>query len=129
MWCSAAFNAGLTYAVTGNLKGALIGAFVGAISPGGFNPGAFLARSLIGGIASEMQGGKLGHGFIAAGAAGAASGVQNPFARILVSAVIGGTVSEVTGGKFANGAISAGFATAMQAGMNGEFGSKSGGAR
>ena len=120
-WCSAAFNAAITYAVTGSLKGALIGAFVGAISPGGFNPGAFLARATIGGFASRLQGGKFGHGFIAAGASGAAGGIKNVWGRIVASAVIGGTVSKITGGKFANAATSASFAAALVAGFNGEF--------
>nr|WP_269468545.1 FG-GAP-like repeat-containing protein [Alteromonas sp. ASW11-130] len=115
-WCSAAFNAAITYAVTGSLKGALIGAFVGAISPGGFDPGAFLARAAIGGLASRLQGGKFGHGFIAAGASGAAGGIGNIPLRVIASAVIGGTVSKITGGKFANGATSAAFATLVTAG-------------
>jgi hypothetical protein len=123
-WCSAAFNAAITYAVTGSLKGALIGAFVGAISPGGFNPGAFLARAAIGGLASRLQGGKFGHGFIAAGASGAAGGIGNVPLRMLASAVIGGTVSKITGGKFANGASSAAFATLVTAGFNGELRSR-----
>jgi RHS repeat-associated protein len=124
-WCSAAFNAAVTYAVTGSLKGALIGAFVGVISPGGFNPGAFLARGVLGGLASKLQGGKFGHGFIAAGASGAAGGIRNFSLRVIASAVIGGTVSKITGGKFANGASSAAFATLVTAGFKGEFRSRS----
>ena len=123
-WCSAAFNAAVTYAVTGSLKGALIGAFVGAISPGGFSPGAFLARGVLGGLASTAQGGKFGHGFIAAGAGGAANGIGNVGLRVIASAVIGGTVSKITGGKFANGATSAAFATLVTAAANGDFRSK-----
>lgn len=125
-WCSAAFNAAITYAVTGSLKGALIGAFVGAISPGGFNPGAFLARAAIGGFAAKIQGGKFGHGFIAAGAGGAASGIGNAGLSIIASAVIGGTVSKITGGKFANGAVSAAFAAAVAAAGDKAFNSREG---
>ena len=121
--CSMAFNAAVTYAVTGSLKAAAIGFAAGAISPGGFDPTAFLIRGAIGGLANRALGGNFGHGFIAAGASGAAGGVQNPWGRILASAVIGGTVSKITGGKFANGATSAAFATAVQAGFNGEFSS------
>ncbi|WP_395344264.1 RHS repeat domain-containing protein [Ningiella sp. W23] len=129
-WCAAAataaFNGAVTYAVTGSLKGALIGAFVGAVSPGGFTPGALLARGFLGGFASSVQGGKFGHGFIAAGAGGAANGISNVSVRILASAIIGGTVSKITGGKFANGAISASFATTVTAAFNGEFSRLSG---
>lgn len=121
VWCSAAFNAATTYAVTGSLKAAAIGFAAGAISPGGFDPTAFLIRGAIGGLANRALGGNFGHGFIAAGASGAAGGIQNPWGRILASAVIGGTVSKITGGKFANGATSAAFATAVQAGFKGEF--------
>jgi hypothetical protein len=120
-WCTVAFNAATTYAVTGSLKAASIGAFVGLVSPGGFGTGAFLARGVLGGFASTLQGGKFGHGFIAAGASGAANGIGNVGLRILASAVIGGTVSKVTGGKFANGATSAAFATLVTAGFNGEL--------
>ena len=124
-WCAAAatsaFNAAVTYAITGSLKGAMIGAFAGAISPAGYGPSAFLARGLIGGLASSAQGGKFGHGFIAAGAGGAANGISNVGLRILASAVIGGTVSRITGGKFGNGATSSAFAALVTAGFRGEF--------
>ncbi|WP_105181790.1 RHS repeat domain-containing protein [Pseudoalteromonas sp. T1lg21] len=123
VWCSAAFNAAVTYAVTGSLKAAAIGFVASAISPGGMNPAAFIARGIIGGLTNKVLGGNFGYGFIAAGAGGAAGGIGNVPLRILASAVIGGTVSKITGGKFANGATSAAFATAVEAGFKGEFSS------
>ena len=119
--CTAAFNAAVSYAVTGSLKAAAIGFAAGAISPGGFDPSSFLIRGAIGGLANRALGGNFGHGFVSAGVGGAAGGIENPWGRMLVSAAIGGTVSKLTGGKFANGAVSAAFATAVQAGLNGEF--------
>ncbi|WP_235591779.1 RHS repeat domain-containing protein [Pseudoalteromonas sp. XI10] len=96
VWCSAVFNAAVTYAVTGSLKAAAIGFVASAISPGGMNPGAFIARGIIGGLANKALGANFGHGFIAAGAGGAAGGIGNVPLRILASAVIGGTVSKIT---------------------------------
>ena len=112
--CAVGFNAAVTYAVSGSLKAAAIGAFVSLVSAAGMNPSACLGRSVIGGLASRALGGKFEHGFISAGASGIASQVQNPVGHILAAAVVGGTVSDLTGGKFANGAISAAFAMVVQ---------------
>ena len=74
---------------------------------------------VVGGAASVLQGGKFGHGFVAAGA-GMAGGtyagtLKSPTARVVASVVVGGTVSEMTGGKFANGASTAAFVYLMSA--------------
>ena len=76
-----------------------------------------LTHATTGGIISELQGGKFGHGFFSAGVAKAANvneligtAKEDAFLRIISAAAIGGTVSKVTGGKFANGAATAGFA-------------------
>ena len=111
--CHAAYNAATTYAVTGSLKSALIGAFTSAIVPGQ----GFLSAGLIGGLASKVQGGNFGHGFWSAGL-GAALGGQiktgNAYANVIVSAVVGGTISKLTGGKFSNGAQTWAFSAAVQ---------------
>ncbi len=87
--------------------------------------------ALAGGITAELQGGKFGHGFIAAGV-GAAAGsislgnVEGPLAalgRTLARSVIGGTVSKVTGGKFANGAAYAAFSSILNEAAAGNFSS------
>ncbi|MBV7317615.1 RHS repeat-associated core domain-containing protein, partial [Shewanella sp. NIFS-20-20] len=117
---------------TGSLRGALFGALSGAAF--GAIGGAFNAESgfwqangaghvgshaLAGGVMSELQGGKFGHGFLSAGLTkalnvndmvGTTQGGGWDAARIVVAATIGGTISRITGGKFANGAITAGFA-------------------
>lgn len=79
-------------------------------------------HAFAGGITSELQGGKFGHGFISAGltkainvngiiGASQASGMGT--LRIVTATVIGGTISRITGGKFANGAITAAFEQAF----------------
>jgi len=114
------------------LKGALIGAFSGAVfhqigasfdggagsgfyAEGGF--GHILAHGVAGGITSVLQGGKFGHGFLAAGLTKAmnvnkmiGTAAKDAGLRVATAALIGGTISKVTGGKFSNGAISAAFA-------------------
>lgn len=116
---------------TGSLKGALIGAFSGAVFGGiggGFNADSgFFAKggaghigshAVAGGVMSDLQGGKFGHGFLSAGLTKGlnvngmidSAGSAYDAARIAVAAVIGGTISKVTGGKFGNGAVTAGFA-------------------
>jgi RHS repeat-associated protein len=72
----------------------------------------------LGGITSVLQGGKFGHGFVAAGLsaiAGAAIKGAELIAgqEFLAKVVVGGTISEATGGKFANGAAGAAFATVV----------------
>ena len=113
--CAAAFNAGMTYSLTGSLRVAGIG-FAAGIASGG----SMLNDALIGGIASTLQGGKFGRGFVSAGlgnlAGNAAGGFKgNVFAKVLVAGVLGGTVSKITGDKFANGAFGAAFAAALRA--------------
>lgn len=77
---------------------------------------------MTGGVLSVMQGGKFGHGFLAAGFAKAftpaieaastsASSIGNiNVAEVAMAAAVGGTVSKISGGKFANGAATAAFA-------------------
>ncbi|MBC6429313.1 MAG: hypothetical protein GDA55_08845, partial [Cellvibrionales bacterium] len=78
----------------------------------------------LGGITSVLQGGKFGHGFVAAGLTTGAGKLiakqgttawanRGPLRRIATRATIGGTASAITGGKFGNGAITAGFAAAL----------------
>jgi RHS repeat-associated protein len=106
---------------TGSLRGALQGAFsgalFGAIGGAGLGKfGAFVASGVAGGVMSDLQGGKFGHGFISAGVGAVAGGAfgKAPMARIIGSAVVGGTLSKITGGKFANGALTAAFAAALR---------------
>lgn len=90
----------------------------GAIANG--NPYiAFVAAGTIGGALAEVQGGKFGNGFIAAGI-GAAAGVKfnSGWQGLLAATVAGGTASEITGGKFANGAASAAFSYAAMWGAS-----------
>ncbi|GLS26533.1 RHS repeat-associated core domain-containing protein [Marinibactrum halimedae] len=73
-----------------------------------------VAHGVVGGVMAELQGGKFGHGFAAAGvgfAAGATAEVNNwsTGAQFAVSVIAGGTASEITGGKFANGAVTSAF--------------------
>nr|WP_243748865.1 T6SS effector amidase Tae4 family protein [Pseudomaricurvus alcaniphilus] len=90
------------------IGGADFGAYDAFIRP--------LAHGLVGGIMSELQGGKFGHGFVSAGLTKAINvngivGIDADLAavRVVTAAVIGGTISEATGGKFANGAVTAAF--------------------
>jgi RHS repeat-associated protein len=82
-----------------------------------------LAHGVLGGIMTDLQGGRFGSGFLAAGVTQSVSGSidridsANPAlgfaARVSAAAVLGGTVSDITGGKFANGALTASFARAF----------------
>ena len=110
------------YAATGTMKSAVIGAFSAAITAGiaGSNMGSYeqlAAQAVTGGVVESLQGGKFGHGFVAAGLTAnfmpSVGGIQNDVIRTAVGALIGGTISEVTGGKFANGAISGAVQAAM----------------
>jgi RHS repeat-associated protein len=115
------------YVMTGSLRGALIGAFSGALFYGAgdiiANKGIsnILAkgaiRGITGGITSVLSGGKFGHGFAAAGSTSMAGGqigqaFKDVGAIVVASAVVGGTVSKLTGGKFGNGAVTAAFMSA-----------------
>ncbi len=116
---------------TGSLKGALVGALSGAAfgaigasfdAKSGFwqsnGIGHISSHALTGGVVSELQGGKFGHGFFSAGLTKgimvnniiSTFGTSYDFARIITAAAIGGTISKITGGKFSNGAVVAGFA-------------------
>lgn len=103
---------------TGSLRGALQGAFSGALFGAGLGGWeSFAVSGLAGGVMSDLQGGKFGHGFISAGFGAVAGGAfgKAPINRIIGSAVVGGTLSKITGGKFANGALTAAFAAALRA--------------
>lgn len=105
-------------------QAAVAGAFTAAVSyglnvkyGGQVTAGRVAISALAGGIASEIQGGKFGNGFVSAGLTTAVMPqvgfIQNDFGRTVVGAIIGGTISEATGGKFANGAISGAIQGAM----------------
>lgn len=137
-WAAGAFGAGTTaaavaggaltgaiagaaggFVATGSLKGAMQGALTGAVfgGLGGYGKamewgkGAFMAgHGVAGGIISDLQGGKFGHGFFTAGIMkGVGMSVDANFdmhdvGKTIIMAIAGGTVSKLTGGKFANGA-------------------------
>ncbi|KAF7781460.1 hypothetical protein PRUB_b0687 [Pseudoalteromonas rubra] len=111
---------------TGSAKGALSGALSGAVFAGigqaftgnsGFfktgGAGHIGTHAVAGGILTDIQGGKFGHGFISAGInkgvgsrflPGSVRTLGEAARGTVVSAMIGGTVSQLTGGKFGNGA-------------------------
>ena len=109
---------------TGTLSGAFSGgmasvAFLGvgqAVKSAG-DIAKVLSHATVGGIISDLQGGKFGHGFISAGITKGAqvSGfISDDFLKgAFQSGLVGGTVSELTGGKFANGAVTAAFQSVM----------------
>ena len=126
---------------SGNLKGAVLGAFnaaafhgVGTLFEGRFLPasgegvlgtgmnslGVALksgAHGLAGGVMGALQGGRFGHGFLSGFAtqlaAGRIDGLERGAQRVAAAAALGGTVSAVTGGKFANGAVTGAFSRAF----------------
>jgi len=76
------------------------------------------AHAVAGGTLTELQGGKFGHGLVAAGftealspAVGQIEGTRfgKVLSRTAVSAAIGGTASTLSGGSFANGAQTGAF--------------------
>jgi hypothetical protein len=113
-------------------SGSLQGAMAGAFSAGAFHgigvsmgdkvtPGKVLAHGMAGGVMSELQGGKFGHGFASAAVTQLMSPVISQVnandtdfnaGRVAVAALVGGTTSALTGGKFANGALTAAFSRA-----------------
>ena len=135
---------------SGNLKGAVMGAFSAAAfhGIGGLFEGRFVAETgkdalgrgltapglalksafhgLAGGVMGVLQGGKFGHGFLSGAATQAATGridgLQHGGHRVLAAAILGGTVSAATGGKFANGAITGAFSRAFNDELHGEDG-------
>lgn len=128
---------------SGSLKGGVFGAFSAAAFFGvgsaiekfgtggdflgsGLSRGTFgakvLSHGITGGVMSELQGGKFGHGFAAAGVMAAFSGAIDRLdqgtagisaERVFVAAALGGTASALSGGKFANGAITGAFSRAF----------------
>ena len=127
---------------SGSVKGAILGAFsarlffkigdfFGPPAKGtgflksGYSGEVFAAKvgahAIAGGVMSELQGGKFGHGFASAGLTQAFSpligtlGAENRPSptRILAASLIGGTASKISGGKFANGAVTAAFSRAF----------------
>ncbi|PKI02517.1 hypothetical protein [Glaciecola sp. 33A] len=127
VWCSAAFSAATTYAVTGSLKaaftsGAITAAtayafsevgqhFNGLDESGSINFGGNMltsgqvaqqitAHALVGGVSSSLQGGKFGHGFFSAGVTKGIGGAFLPGGDNLSSGEIaqGTVVSAVIGG-------------------------------
>jgi hypothetical protein len=91
--------------------------FGGNLLTGGQVAQQIAAHAIVGGIAADLQGGKFGHGFFAAGVTKGIGGKFLPSGNNLtgneiaqgtvVSAIIGGTASVISGGKFANGARTA----------------------
>jgi len=85
------------------------------------------AHAAAGGVMSELQGGKFGHGFVSAGVtevlspvigqAGGA-GPKGVATRAALSAALGGTVSKITGGNFANGAATSAFQSLFNEGVH-----------
>ena len=99
----------------------------GALYSGGrLTAAGYAVRTLtygaVGGVMSELQGGRFGHGFASAGVSAALSPaidrIGNDVAGTLASAVVGGTASQLAGGKFANGAVTGAFGYAFGATMN-----------
>jgi hypothetical protein len=86
-----------------------------------------VAHATTGGIISDLQGGKFGHGFFSAGIT---KGVQvnnlvpsDIYGGAIASAVVGGTTSAITGGKFTNGATTGAFQFVMNAWLSGAIAS------
>jgi hypothetical protein len=114
---------------TGSPKGALMGAatslaYLGvgqlATTAGFANDslGRAAMHGATGGILSELQGGKFGHGFVQAGFGKALTShfaTGNTLVDSGAAIVVGGTIENALGGSFANGAQSA----AMQYAFNG----------
>ncbi|WP_348734781.1 RHS repeat-associated core domain-containing protein, partial [Rheinheimera texasensis] len=118
---------------TGSLRGALTGALSGAafgslhnwksnLVAKGIDYGRIAAHGIVGGISSELSGGKFGHGFAAAGFTQAASqiggeglfiegaeSISDRASNAIKAAIIGGSASVLSGGKFVNGAITGAF--------------------
>nr|WP_269468544.1 RHS repeat-associated core domain-containing protein [Alteromonas sp. ASW11-130] len=100
-------------ALNGALSGAAFGAVGGSFKAYGVESvGAQMgAHAVVGGIISDLQGGKFGHGFFTAGVMKGFGkinfGDMNVVGRTVIQAMVGGTMSRITGGKFANGAVTA----------------------
>lgn len=72
------------------------------------------AHSVMGGIASVLEGGKFGHGFFSSMVSTSMKFIMEPqtgsygdaVRRTMIAGMVGGTMSALTGGKFVNGAVS-----------------------
>ncbi|NQY65332.1 MAG: RHS repeat-associated core domain-containing protein [Alteromonadaceae bacterium] len=112
-----AFSAAAFYGVGSAFsEAACASCFSGGELTAAATAGKIAAHAITGGVMSVMQGGKFGHGFVAAGVtqgfAKSIDGISSArfsLGRIAAAAVIGGTVSKLTGGKFANGATTGAF--------------------
>lgn len=133
---SAAGGAAAGAVQTGTLRGALVGAFSAYVGyqignafvgqEGSF--GHVAAHATLGGVTSTLNGGKFGHGFIAAGFSSALApqiNTGNDFSDGFLHAMVGGTASRLSGGKFANGAVTAAFSFAVGRGVAGGASDKS----
>ncbi len=132
--CAAGFAAGSTASSGGNMGDVLKSAALAGLSASAFEKigGTFTksegifredgighvgAHALTGGVLTELQGGKFGHGFLSAGLTKVAninSRIQGDravhmVARVTSAAALGGTISNLTGGKFSNGARNAAY--------------------
>ncbi len=123
---NALLAAGTTYAATGDgwaaLKAAAIsyGSSLAFRQLGGMDWGfaKIIAHGVVGGVVSELSGGRFKDGFIGAavvqafapaiGRIGGGTAAYKPH-RVVAAAVLGGTAAALGGGKFANGAVSAAF--------------------
>jgi len=125
-----AFKTGAVGAATGAFTAwaaGQIGGFFDVLEGGGsvsFGTwgGRTVSHALVGGLASEAQGGEFRHGFYSSFASagvmhipgvakfmGGDAGGAWIAARTTVAATIGGTASVLAGGKFANGAVTSAF--------------------
>jgi hypothetical protein len=117
-----AFSAGLFFGIGAGIPGTGSGGVMGT----GLNATQFASKvalhGIAGGVLQKLQGGKFGHGFMAAGVTQAFSGKIDSLdpgnqnfspARVAAAAVLGGSVSAASGGKFANGAITGAFSRAF----------------
>lgn len=130
---TAAANAGLVTmaggfasgaVATGNLRGAVTGAFTAAIGLGtgqlidkGLYGQAFVVGAASGGVLEGMNGGSFGHGFAKAGLSVMLSPALEKMSgsgQAVAQVIAGGVVERVGGGKFANGAATAAFSMMMR---------------
>ena len=138
-WAAAAFVGQQQFVATGSLGQGLKASVIHLLTAQAHNTvgKAFevgtmeniLGNAIAGGIAAQVNGGKFGHGFIAAGISAAFKPMLNDIGgdnsanhainegnigkleihkldRIFAAALISGTTSAISGGKFANGALS-----------------------
>jgi len=127
-WCTAVFSGMQNFVQTGSLRSGIKAGLISYASAevlgdigAKYEVGSIeniLGNAAVGGVISELQGGKFGHGFIAAGFSSAFKGQINKIGggaenfkalRVVTAAAIGGTASKLSGGKFSNGAISSAF--------------------